>query len=294
MTLKIINNKTAQSILTFSIFLLFCVIILISYNNALNITSYNITEKSDKCMKTTEKIFEKKYPLGNDFFTIVHYPKYSSFFDQFVKNKYYVHKNSFGKILGTFCVSEFKNKLKYICDLKTLEGGKNLTFKFMFKYYYDLMFDCDIKNIGCQMFGIVMQPNKIIDNITKKYCIAKCENLLLYQISYEKYLEIKKLLEKVFGNHFFVDGYKKLIMESTKNELKICHLATLDDLQYVKTLQNKLNDISKHEIMFCIPSKNKYVEILNKNNVIPSSTMTIFSILNRFNNNLNFIRTYMI
>jgi hypothetical protein len=153
-------------------------------------------------MITVEKSFEKKYPIGNDFFSIVHFPKYSSFFKQFVNNKYYVHIDN-NSVMGTCCISTLKNNLCYICDLKTLSTNKNVTFKFIFKYYFDVI--CSIKLNNLQLFGIVMQPNKIIDKITTKYWIKKCENLLLYQITYKKYLENLDIIRNIFGEHFFVN-----------------------------------------------------------------------------------------
>lgn len=288
MTNEIINNKTNTLILLFSMFLL-CIVLLIIYN---------IPNDIEKCteinkMRDVEKTFKKSYPIGNDFFTIVHSPKYSSFFDQFVKNDYYICSND-KKIKGTCCISELKNNLKYICDLKTIVKNKNLTFNFLFKYYYDTITNMEFKNIRYQMFGIVMQPNKIIDKIANKYWITKSDNLLLYQITYQKYLDNVDLINDIFGNHFFVNGYKNLILESTQLPLKICHLATKNDLKYVTQLQQPIVLQQEYEIMFCIPITSPYVDKLKQRDVFSSSTMSIFTVFNYKKINWNFIRTYMI
>lgn len=264
---------------------LLCFILLMIYNLPNNIIKCNEIE----LMRDVEKTFKKKYPIGNDYFTIVHSPKYSSFFDQFVKNDYYVSTNEDKNIIGTCCISEFKNNLKYICDLKTISKGKNLTFKFLFKYYCNTRF----KNIGCQMFGIVMQPNKIIDKLAEKYWISKCDDLSLYQITYQKYLDNLDLINNIFGEHFFVDGYKNLILESTQLPLKICHLATKNDLKYVTQLQQPILP-HEHEIMFCIQSNSKYIKKLSQRGISSSSVMSIFTIFNYKKINWDFIRTYMI
>lgn len=288
MTVEIINNKTNALILVFSIFLLFFIVLTI-YNKSLGITKCIEIEK----MQDVEKSFKKIYPIGDDFFTIVHSPKYSSFFDQFVENDYYICKNVNKKIIGTCCISELKNKLKYICDLKTIVKGKSLTFNFLFKYHCDMMAKMNLKTIGCQMFGIVMQPNNAIDQIAKKYWITKCEELLLYQITYQKYLDNIDLIYNIFGKHFFVNGYKSLILESTKLPLKICHLATKNDLKYVTQLQQPIVPY-EYEIMFCIPNTSKYNAQLKQQEINPSSTMAIFTIFNSKKYDWNFIRTYMI
>jgi hypothetical protein len=164
----------------------------------------------------------------------------------------------------------------------------------MFKYYYELFTNLKLNKFGCQMFGIVMQPNNIINNITNKYWIKKCEDLFLYQISYKIYLKNIKSFDKFFGKHFFVSGYKNLILESTQIPIKLCHLATLRDLKYIKILQPMLTDIEDYEIMFCLPSKIKFVDNLKDREIFPSSTMTIFSLLNLWHSDWKFIRTYMI
>lgn len=264
---------------------LLCFVLFIIYNIPNDITKCTEIEK----LKDVEKTFKKKYPIGNDYFTIVHSPKYSSFFDQFVKNDYYVCKNKDKNIIGTCCISELKNNLKYICDLKTIHTGKNLTFKFLFKHHCE----AGLKNMCCQMFGIVMQPNKIIDKLVKKYWITKCDDLLLYQITYQKYLDNVNLIHNIFGDHFFVNGYKNLILESTQLPLKICHLATKNDLKYVTQLQQPILP-HEYEIMFCIPSTSQYVNKLSQNEIISSSTMSIFTIFGYKKLNWDFIRTYMI
>lgn len=285
-------KKNNTSVLFFSIFLV-VFLLLFMYKYLLNVNKFEILKNDNLIMAKVEKLFEKQYPIGNDFFTIKHFPKYCSFFEQFVKNNYYVWKEN-NKISGTICISEFKNKLKYICDLKSCLNGKNMSFKFMFRYYCDTMFSKNCYNVFNQVFGIVMQPNKAIDNIAKKYWFLSCEILLLYQISYDEYEKNKLLFKKLFVDHFFVAGYKKLTLASTNAEIKICHIATKNDLNYVKKQQLPLNITNEYEIMFCLPKSNSFVNSLNNLNIKSSSNMTIFSIFNNLNTDWNFIKTYMI
>jgi len=287
-------NAMLYSIFLF-IFLVFVLIILHSYKKSLNISKCVINKQWNHDMIFVEKSFEKKYPIGNDFFKINHYPKYSSFFDQFVKNNYYISRNDDDIIDGTFCISELKNNLRYICDLKTHTSGNNLTFKFMYNYYYDTLFSYNCVNVMYPLFGVVMQPNKIVDKITKKYWMTKYDDLLLYQILHATYENHINMFNFIFGEHFFVEGYKKLTLESNNNELKICHIATLNDLNYIGKQQKPLtSNIDKYEIMFCLPKSNKNVKYLHDNNIYHSSIMTIFGTLSINKLNWNFIRTYMI
>lgn len=288
--------KSTTQFKTFSIFLTFVLlfVLLSIYVDSFNIKKCKTNDKFNGLMKNVEIYFKKIYPIGNDHFSINHYPDYLSFFNQFQKYDYYIYKKN-NKIKGTFCMACFKNNIKYICDLKTLESGNNLTYKFMFKHYYDTIFSTNIKNTFSPFFGIVMQPNKIIDKISKNYFISKKEDLLLFQIKFDNYKKNYDLLSEIFTNHFCVEGYKKLILESSKSQLKICHIATPTDVKFVEHMQDKIceNKLKEYEIMFCLPSKNKYVYSLKSKKIFHTSTMTIFGMFCD-EINWNFIKTYMI
>ena len=88
---------------------------------------------------------------------------------------------------------------------------------------------------------------------------------------------------------------KKLILESSKSQLKICHIATPTDVKFVEHIQDKIceNKLKEYEIMFCLPSKNKYVYSLKSKKIFHTSTMTIFGMFCD-EINWNFIKTYMI
>ena len=116
-------------------------------------------------LETIEKKFNKKYPLNDNNFTIKHYPRYHSFFNQFQSYKYYICKEN-NKIIGTCCFAKLHNmNCYYICDLKSLIKGKNLTYYIFKKFILDNIFN--LKSFG--MFGITMQPNLVVDNLVNKY-----------------------------------------------------------------------------------------------------------------------------
>jgi hypothetical protein len=301
---NICDKKTQWCYNCVIIILVVLLILLISlYNWSLPIIEYNdiCTISWNESMKKLEIDFSKKYPMGKDYFRIEHYPKYFSFLNQFYSNKYYCYTDNNKNVLATCCVAQLKNGLKYICDLKSKKNGLNTTFKFIFYYYYNEFIKLKFDNTF--MFGIVMQPNPIIKSLSKskinKLFASKCDDLNLYQISYSKYLKIQHIVNEIFGNHFFVSGYKQLILESTKMPLKIGHLATKSDLNYVTMLQTPLLELKDYDIMFCIPKNNKYCNILNNNDIPPTSVMTIYciNVITRYTNSnycWNFVRTYMI
>ena len=107
-------------------------------------------------------------------------------------------------------------------------------------------------------------------------------------------------MKKIFGEYFFVEGLKKLILKSTNSELKILHLATPNDIllnkldnNYKQKIYNKNIKSPKYEIMFCLDKSNPYIKKLKKININKVSVMSVYG----FNNSdikWDFIRTYMI
>ena len=107
-------------------------------------------------------------------------------------------------------------------------------------------------------------------------------------------------MKKIFGEYFFVEGLKKLILKSTNSELKILHLATSNDIlldkldnNYKQKIYNKNIKSLEYEIMFCLEKSNPYIKKLKKININKVSVMSVYG----FNNSdikWDFIRTYMI
>ena len=243
--------------------------------------------------------YNKKYPIGNDYFRIIHYPKYKSFFDQFYDQKYMIYKpTNSTNILATCCWAYIpKIRSYYVCDLKSYISGKNITYRF-YKYAFFRWWLKDFRS-----FGIVMQPNKIISNLKKKWIFSiypfnklsmeDYGNLYLYQISYAEYLRVRDILEHIFPNHYFVSGFKRLILESTNKAIKLVHIATPSDNKYIKQNQQKQIIGSGYNIMFCLYETNVGIDLLLNNNIVEQSQMSIIG-NNMENCDWHFIRTYMV
>lgn len=297
--------------------ILVMIIIIYIYNSRSNIKIMNSNMNE---LDKIEKLYQKEYPIDNDYFTIKHYPDYKSFFEQFDSYKYlaYYKNNSLKRnldlsphllgtesnnslarnanlssnLLGTCCFAKI-GKLNYCADLKTLYPGNNLTYKF-FRYA--------VLNLGLtNFFGITMKPNKTIEHLTKKYFITEYTELYLYQIKLSKITELVDLyLKKIFGEYFFVEGFKKLILKSTNSELKILHLATPNDIlldkldnNYKQKIYNKNIKSPEYEIMFCLEKSNPYIKKLKKININKVSVMSVYG-FNNYGVKWDFIRTYMI
>jgi hypothetical protein len=301
-----------QKIITLTAILVM-IIFLYIYNSRRNIKIMNSNMNE---LNKIEVTYQKEYPIGNDYFTIKHYPDYKSFFEQFDSYKYlaYYKDNSLTRnanlsshllgtefknslrinenldlnLLGTCCFAKI-GKYNYCADLKTLYPGNKLTYKF-FRYA--------VLNLGLtNFFGITMKPNKTIEHLTKKYFITEYTELYLYQIKLSEITElVDSYLQKIFGEYFFIEGFKKLILKSNNSELKILHLATPNDI-LIKNNYNYFNRYNllygDYEIMFCLEKSNFNIKKLKKINIKETSKMSVYG----FNNNgikWDFIRTYMI
>jgi hypothetical protein len=265
------------------ILIIFFIICILYYQYTKNIYEIKTIDELNKLSEIEIK-FKKIYPIGNDFFKIVHYPTYSDFFIQFKKYRYAIYKIN-NEIVGTVGYCELNNE-NYLCDFKTFKKGLNFSKKLFVKYFFE----------KSSYFGIVMHPNKIIENLSKKYNVNIYEKLFLYNISYNVYIKNIELINKIFPNHFMIHGFKKLILDSNNQEIKISHIATIDDKKYINydhIYKSKIQTNKDYNIMFQIPKSNKYVEILKKNNIDYESIMMVYGYNSKITD-WNFIRTYMI
>lgn len=249
--------------------------------------------KSDKIdiMEQIENKYGKKYPMGDDYFRIIHYPQYKSFFEQFSNYKYLVKKNQ-NQIVSTCCFTNLYKDIYYICDLKKIGSNSNQTFDFI-AYGYIVL---GIR----KMFGIVMEPNPIINHLTNKYGFVKLNQLNLYKIKFSIIKKNKDFFDKIFPNFFIVPGYKKFILESNKTELKCYHIAQPTDINLIPQLQKPIsfNDImDQDDIMFCIDSNSNsnLNYLLELKNIFHTNKMSIIA-NKQINKKFNFdlLKTYMI
>ncbi len=244
-------------------------------------------------MTVIEKKYKKTYPLGNDKFSITHYPEYSSFFGQFKNYKYLVMTNcnkDSNEILATCCLAKI-NDINYICDLKSFSFGNSATYNFG-KYVflnYIMTFKMNLK-----FFGVVMEPNDCVNYIGNKYLFKKYCTLNLYQISYTDYVNNHNLINKIFPCHFFVEGYKKFVLESTGKFMNIYHIAQQFDSKYVKVQDKMIVTDLNTEVMFCLPQTNEFCGELHLINIKPKSLMSIIGIGCDDISDWTFIKTYMI
>lgn len=272
--------------------IIMCVLYLIYkiYKLYTSIEEINLKELDDLCI--IEKEFGKKYPMGDDKFQIIHYPHYSSFFTQFNNYTYLVKKTN-KKIIGTCCFAYIKNNIYYVCDLKKIDfDKKNFTFDF-FAYAYLH----GIKNT----FGIIMEPNIVINSLTTKYGkygYKKILTLNLYKITFKKLKENMNLISEIFPNFYIVEGYKKFVFEKSNNVLNCFHIAQNDDLKIVSR-QNMIdfemiNDIDC--VMFCLCSTSYFNNDLQSVGINIENQMAI--VANKYYTkqelNFNLIKTYMI
>jgi hypothetical protein len=285
------------NIITKNIFLLsiICIIIYTIFYIFRIISSIDIIDKSNELneLNYIEKKYGKKYPLGNDKFKIIHYPKYNSFFEQF-NNYIYMIKKENKNIIATCCFVNLTDNIYYICDLKKIIILPNITFYFIFYFY---LFCINMfKNVI--LFGIVMEPNSNIDNIANKFGYEKIKILKLYKIKFSIIKKHYDLFNEIFPNFIIVRGYKKFILESDNSELTCYHIAEYLDSQIIK-LQKPISfdDINDNtDIMFCIDTNNKFNEKLYSINIKEINLMNIISNKQIDNKKFNIdkIKTYMI
>ena len=272
-----------------AIIIIIIITIIIIFYLPNNIKCINSIKYDDE-LERIEKKFNKKYPIGNNFFTIKHYPRYHSFFNQFLSYKYYIYKEN-NKIIGTCCFAKlYVLDCYYICDLKSFVKGKNLTYYFFKKFIINNIIHFNFSG----MFGITMQPNLIVDKLVKKYYFSTYEILYLYEIKYEILLKNIKIFIDYFGNDFGITYGNKILNIYDKNDKfietkKLIHIKRHNLDNFINN-EIKLNDL----IMFCVPSKNKFNIILKKNNIHFINKMNIFGIGLSKNINWKFIETYMI
>ena len=275
------------------ILLLMLTILIISfyyYNNIYPIQC--IGNDQLNMLNSIEKEYAKEYPIGNDKFKIIHFPQYSSFFNQFNKfNKWiYMIKKNQDKIIATCCFANIFNNIYYICDLKKINNNHNVTFDFM---VYAKFLSINTT------FGIVMEPNNIVDKLVNKYGYIKITTLNLYQIPYKIIKNNIALFNKIFPDFFIVNGYKQFILSSDNSVLNCYHIGVTSDAKLVSIQKPIPNDIigDNDNIMFCLKNSNKFnlilqkklkINFINRMNIIANKNISDSEF--DFNN----IKTYMI
>lgn len=241
-------------------------------------------------MESLEKTYRKKYLMGNDFYRIIHYPSYNTFFKQFSDYKYLVRKKQ-NQIISTCCFANLNNDIYYMCDLKKIGSEHNQTFDFV-RYAYMVL---GIRKI----FGIVMEPNPIINNLAKRYGFVKQAKLNLYKVKFSIIKKNYYFFNKLFPNFFLVPGYKKFILESNGIEIKCYHIAQITDRNFIVKLQQPVpfyNLSDSDDIMFCLNSNSRINYLLELKNIFPTNKMSIISnkLINKEEFNFDLIKTYMI
>jgi len=255
-------------------FIIFVFIIFILLYEPLKFYKLRDLKEYNKELQNVERSFSKKYPLNHNFFTITHYPDYYNFFTQFESYKYYICISR-NKIIGTCCFGKMKNvNIYYICDLKSLISGKNLTYYFFKRFILENIIEFKIYGI----YGITMQPNLIIDKLVKKYLFKKYETLNLYEVEYIKLMNNNDIFVEYFNYFTFTYGYKILNIYDNNYEFienkKIIHIT--------RNKRNKMNedinliDLINSKIMFCVPEKHKFNDKLKSKNIMPMNKMCIF------------------
>lgn len=278
------------------ILIIICVIVFVIFWISSILINISVIEKSDELDKLSwiEKKYGKKYPLGDDKFQIIHYPKYSSFFDQF-NNYLYLVKKVNENIIATCCFATICKNIYYICDLKKIGQTSGATFSFVAYFYY--------LNIFCPnmtIFGIVMEPNDNINYISNKFGFKKIKIFNLYKIKFDIVCKNYNLLNKIFPNFFIIPGYKKFVLESSANVIDCYHIAEPMDCQIVKIQErmewDKANIGVNADIMFCIDTNSKFIIKLEKAHIKPINLMNVISNKQITNDefDLDKIKTYMI
>lgn len=241
-------------------------------------------------LEDLEKTYGKKYHLGNDYFKIIHYPSYNTFFEQFIGYNYLVKKNK-NQIISTCCFANIYKDVYYICDLKKIGISKSQTFDF-FVYGYLIL---GIR----KMFGIVMEPNYTINHLTNKYGFVKISQLKLYKIKFNVIKKNMYFFNKIFPHFFITPGFKNFILESNNAELKCYHIAQFTDYKIImKPVESigleKVND--DDDIMFCINAKSNLNYLLELKNIFPTNLMSIIANkeISKEEFDFNLIKTYMI
>jgi hypothetical protein len=282
--IEIINILFVPIISIFSLTILWSLIYL--FRKIYSIEKLDLNQM--EIMESVEKKYGKKYPLADDYFKIIHYPRYYSFFNQFKDYKYLIKKN-FNNISSTCCFTQIKNDIYYICDLKKIGLEKNQTVYFIVYGYLFLRIR--------KMFGIVMESNPTIKYLSEKFNFIKPFEFNLYKIKFSILKENQQILNEIFPNFYIVEGYKKFILESNNEELICYHIAQPIDILLVKEQKpitfDKIND--SDDIMFCIDSKSNLNQLLFRNDIYFINKMSIIAnkdFTKEFDFNL--IKTYMI
>lgn len=259
------------------LFVLISIILLYLLYAFLNYNFIELSNDNKEKMNNKLKVFEEKlkhdYPLGDDYFNIVHGDNYYAFFERLGD----VHMNMIEKnneLIATACgVLRTINHKQcwYLCDLKVDPEYRGLHIPF--KLAYDAKYKL---NLCGKAYGITMNKpnseNKVIKLSTHlsmfNFKVVK-EPLMIYSITYTKLLSIRNIIEKHRGPISFLslENTKDLILKSTKKPMKILHI------QYNDT--GLKNPLPNYTYMFCCLYNDSLYKDLLKVDILTSTTASI-------------------
>lgn len=274
-------------IFTFGIII--CFLLIFKWIYCIQELQLNIDSNKNK-IELLEKEYGKKYPLGDDYFQIIHYPKYNSFFQQFLNYKYLIKQYN-NKIISTCCFAHIKNSIYYICDLKKISNDKYQTIHFIIYAYFIL------RLFNYKIFGIVMTPNLAIERLKNLFKFKQIFEFYLYKISFKIIKNNIHLFNTLFPDFYITPGYKIFIINSN-HKLNCYHIAQPSDKNLVKLPEqiqfDQLQD--DYDIMFCISTNNIIYHTLSNIQVLPINKMSVISNKFIYPTELNFndFKTYMI
>jgi hypothetical protein len=182
-------------------------------------------------------------------------------------------------IIGTVTLNyRYDNKVCQIMDLKIKKayrgtGGVN-------KFIRSTLFSRMIKNNG--YYGICMNTNTIIENLTSKISLPKMKNrgkMLIYLVSYEEMNKIVATLATFYCSEIaYVDNNKTrmIVSSETKKPYKILHLhhnaEYREDVDFTELQRG-------YQYCFSIHESNEYIiqELKDKYKISASSSATVYS-----------------
>lgn len=185
----------------------------------------------------------------------------------------------FKKLIGTVSlIYRYDNKVCHIMDLKIKKEyrGTGGVYKFTMSTLFSRMF----KNNG--YYGICMNNNTIIENLTKKMMMPTLKSrgkMLIYLISFENINKIVSLLSIFYCSEIaFIDNNKtRMIVDAVnKKSYKILHLH--HNAEYYEDIDFTEPQVG-YQYCFSIHESNEYIieQLKGSFNISPSASATIYS-----------------